>query len=151
MLARPGASILLVEDNPDDVALTLRALKRVGVAVPVTVANDGVEALDHLLGEGSRAGSPALSPTLVLLDLKLPRLDGLELLARLRADARTRLVRVVVLTTSENPPDVQRAYELGASAFVRKPVDSDRFVAALGALAAFWLEHNLPPAPGAPS
>lgn len=142
-----GKSILLVEDNPDDEALTLRALKKSNILNEVTVARDGVEALDYLFGTGSHAGRDAsIQPQLTLLDLKLPRLDGLEVLKRLRADPRTRLLPVVILTTSNENRDVIASYELGANSYIRKPVDFEQFTAAVRQLGLYWLVLNvLPP------
>ena len=133
--------ILLVEDNPDDVELTLRALKGSNVANRVTVAQDGVEALDYLLIPGKL---PRL-PELVLLDLKLPRLDGLEVLRRLRADERTRLLPVVVLTSSTEEEDMVKSYSLGANSYVRKPVNFAEFADAVRNLGLYWLVLNLAP------
>jgi two-component system, response regulator len=141
-------SILLVEDNPDDAKLTLRALRRSHVANPITVARDGIEALDFLLARGEhagRAGKPP--PTLVILDLKLPRLDGLGVLRAMREDDRTRLVPVVILTTSGEEKDIIAGYSLGANGYVRKPVDFAEFMEAARTLGLFWLVLNQPPPP----
>lgn len=127
--------LLLVEDNSDDEALTLLALKKNGVDRPVLVARDGVEALDLL------AKADPL-PAVVLLDLKLPRIDGHEVLRRLRADERTRCLPVVVLTTSREPRDIQQACANGANSYVRKPVDFDRFGETLGLISRYWLTVN---------
>ena len=137
--------ILLVEDNPDDVELTLRALKASNVANRVMVARDGVEALDLLL----TAGKLPRVPELVLLDLKLPRLDGLEVLRRMRADARTRLLPVVVLTSSTEEEDMVKSYSLGANSYVRKPVNFAEFANAVHQLGLYWLVLNLAPPPAA--
>src|SRR3712207_5367654 len=124
--------ILLVEDNPDDELLTLRALKKNGVLNEVVVARDGVEALDYLFGTGSHAGRDiGVMPQLILLDLKLPRIDGLEVLRRLRADERTRLLPVVILTSSREQQDMVDGYGLGANSYVRKPVNFEQFVSAV--------------------
>lgn len=133
--------VLLVEDNPDHVALALRALKKSGMAWHVVVARDGVEALAYLLGPGS-AGSVGLEnlPALVLLDLKLPRVDGLEVLRRLRSDVRTRLQPVVVLSSSDEERDMVLAYSLGANSYVRKPIDFDAFVEAMRQIGRYWLD-----------
>src|SRR2546429_788787 len=119
--------ILLVEDNPDDEALTVRALKKNNIKNEVVVAHDGVEALDYLFATGKHAGREALLPQIVLLDLKLPKVDGLEVLRRLRADERTQHVPVVVLTTSKEDRDLVASYSLGANSYVRKPVDFAEF------------------------
>jgi len=138
--------ILLVEDNPDDVALTLRALKKNNIANEVVVAKDGAEALDRLLPQGARAGRAEL-PAIVLLDLKLPKVDGLEVLRRVRADPRTRLLPVVILTSSREEQDIIRGYDLGANSYVRKPVDFTEFVEAVKNLGLYWLVLNEPPPP----
>jgi CheY-like chemotaxis protein len=135
--------ILLVEDNPDDEALTLRALKKSNVISDVVVARDGVEALDYLLSSRDSAGQRVnVMPQLVLLDLKLPKVDGLEVLQRLRADARTRLLPVVILTSSNEEQDIIRSYSFGANSYVRKPVDFARFTEAVGHLGLYWLQIN---------
>jgi two-component system response regulator len=142
--------MLLVEDNPTDEKLTLRAFRKVGVVNDIAVVRDGAEALDFLFATGThedRAGKG--NPTVVLLDLKLPRIDGLEVLRRLRADPRTRMVPVVVLTSSLEEEDVVRSYALGANAYIRKPVDFAEFAEAARTLGLFWLLLNEPP-PGAP-
>ncbi|MGL4552259.1 MAG: response regulator [Gemmataceae bacterium] len=141
--------ILLVEDNPDDVALTLRAFKKNHILNPVVVARDGVEALDFLFGTGPHEGRDTSAlPAVVLLDLKLPRLDGLEVLRRVREDDRTKLLRVVMLTSSLEEQDLLRSYSLGANSYIRKPVDFDRFLEAVGRLGMYWLLMNeAPPAP----
>lgn len=135
------ADVLLVEDNPDDVELTLRALKRAHVVNPVRVARDGAEALEILFGGEPR---PAL-PRVVLLDLKLPRVNGLEVLERIRREESTRKLPVVVLTSSQEEPDVKRAYELGANSYIVKPVEFEKFVAAVGEVGLYWLVLNQPP------
>jgi len=142
--------ILLVEDNPDDEALTLRALKKNNIRNAVVVARDGVEALAYLFGTGAYAGrDTSVMPQVVLLDLKLPRLDGLEVLRRLRADARTRLLPVVILTTSTEEQDVIAGYNLGANGYVRKPVDFTQFAEAVRYLGLYWLVLNeVPPRRG---
>ena len=135
--------ILVVEDNPDDEALTLRAFGKNGITNPVVVAHDGVEALDYLFGTGSHAGRDTTTlPAVVLLDLKLPRIDGLEVLRRIRADDRTALLPVVVLTTSRETLDLQQAYHLGANSYIRKPVDFERFLAAIELIGRYWLTLN---------
>jgi two-component system, response regulator len=137
--------ILLVEDNPDDEELTLRALAKSNIVNPVIVARDGVEALDYLHGRGAYAGRDVLDqPQVVLLDLKLPRIDGLEVLRQLRADARTRRLPVVILTSSAEDQDLTAGYELGANSYVRKPVDYTTFVDAVAQLGRYWLVLNQP-------
>jgi two-component system response regulator len=138
--------ILLVEDNPDDVDLTLRAFKRSKIANEIIVARDGTEALDYLFGTGShvvRESRPA--PEVVLLDLNLPKVNGLEVLRRLRADERTRRLPVVVLTSSSEESDIVRSYDLGANSFVRKPVDFAQFLEAAAQLGLYWLVLNQSP------
>ena len=144
--------ILLVEDNPSDEKLTLLTFKSCGVANEIVVAHDGVEALEYLFGSGAAAeradgGSPL--PALVLLDLRMPRVDGLEVLRRIRADDRTRFLPVVVLTSSKEDEDVVRSYELGANAYVRKPLDYGDFARAATTLGFFWLLLNERPPAGA--
>jgi two-component system response regulator len=142
-------TILLVEDNPDDELLTMRALKKNGVINEVVVARDGVEALDYLFGTGSYAGrDTGVMPQLILLDLKLPRIDGLEVLRRLRADGRTRLLPVVILTSSKELQDMLDGYGLGANSYVRKPVNFEQFVSAVEQLKLYWLVLNEAPPGG---
>ena len=136
-------TILLVEDNPDDEDLTIRALRQNRIANAVVVARDGEEALRLLLGTGPDAAPPL--PEVVLLDLKLPKVDGLEVLRRLRAEPRTRLLPVVVLTSSREDRDLVEAYALGANSYVRKPVDFAQFVEAVRQLGLYWLVLNEPP------
>ncbi len=144
-----SGEILLVEDNPDDVDLTLRAFQRSRVRNRVVVAKDGVEALEYLFSTGAHANRQAGDmPEVVLLDLNLPRLHGLEVLKRLRADERTRLLPVVVLTSSIEEQDILRSYHLGANSYVRKPVDFAQFVEAARQLGLYWLILNeRPPLP----
>jgi two-component system response regulator len=138
--------ILLVEDNPDDEALTVRALKKNKIVNEVVVARDGVQALEYLLGEGAHAGRDATElPQVVLLDLKLPKLDGLGVLRRIRSDDRTKLLPVVILTSSNEEQDRISGYGLGANSYVRKPVDFDAFVTAAAQLGLYWLVLNEPP------
>ncbi len=134
--------ILLVEDNPDDVQLTLRALTKSHIANTVVVAQDGAEALDYLFCTGKYAGREGGLPQVVLLDLKMPKVDGLEVLQRLRADARTRVLPVVVLTTSNEERDKVESYQLGANSYVRKPVDFTAFIDAVRNLGLYWLVIN---------
>jgi len=135
--------ILLVEDNPNDRLLTIRALKRHNVANGFVEAKDGQEALDYLFGEGVHAGRDvAIQPQLVLLDLKLPKVDGLEVLQRMRAVERTRYVPVVMLTSSSEQQDIMSSYDFGANSYIRKPVDFDQFVEAARQLGMYWLVLN---------
>src|SRR5579862_2011767 len=136
-------SILLVEDNADDEALTIRALAKNNVTNNLVVARDGVEALDYLFGTGAHAGRDTSKlPGLVLLDLKLPRIDGLEVLRRLRADPRTKRLPVVVLTSSKEEQDVVMSYDLCANSYIRKPVDFNQFAEAVRQLGLYWLMLN---------
>jgi CheY-like chemotaxis protein len=139
-------TILLVEDNPDDEALAIRALKRHHISNKIVVAHDGVEALDYLFGKGIHAGRDiSVKPTVILLDLKLPRIDGLEVLRRLREDDRTKLLPVVVLTTSSEEQDMLDSYSLGCNSYIRKPVDFLQFSEAIRQLGMYWLLMNEPP------
>ena len=139
-------SILLVEDNPDDRELTLRALKKNKIVNPVLTAEDGVEALDILFRRGAQAGREyEAPPALVLLDLKLPRLDGLEVLKAVRNDPRTRLLPVVILTSSKEEQDLIASYSLGANSYIRKPVDFAKFTEAVKQLGLYWLAFNEAP------
>ncbi|NOR83295.1 MAG: response regulator [Ardenticatenales bacterium] len=141
-------TILLVEDNPDDELLTLRALRKNKILNEVTVVRDGAEALDYLFGAGKYAGRDTSDmPQVVLLDLKLPKLDGLEVLRRLRADELTRRLPVVVLTSSDEEQDILASYDLGANSYVRKPVEFHQFIDALRQLGLYWLVLNQPPPP----
>jgi two-component system response regulator len=134
--------ILLVEDNPDDEALTLRAFRKNNIRNEIVVARDGVEALDYLFATGSHAGREDGQPQVVLLDLKLPRIDGLEVLRRIRADDRTRLIPVVILTSSKEEQDLIDGYSLGCNSYVRKPVNFDEFMEAARQLGMYWLLLN---------
>ncbi len=139
-------TILLVEDNPDDEALTLRALRKNNILNEVVVARDGAAALDYLFGEGSHAErDTSVMPGLILLDLKLPKVDGLEVLGRVRADDRTRLIPVVILTSSKEEQDLIDGYSLGANSYIRKPVDFSQFTEAIRLLGLYWLVLNEPP------
>jgi two-component system response regulator len=139
-------TILLVEDNPDDEALTLRALKKTNLANEVIVVRDGVEAWEFLTGTGAFAGRELdMVPQVILLDLKLPKLDGLGLLRLIRGDDRTKLLPVVILTSSVEDRDRIDSYGLGANSYVRKPVDFNQFVDAAGKLGLYWLVLNEPP------
>ncbi|MDP3511502.1 MAG: response regulator [Sulfuritalea sp.] len=139
-------SILLVEDNPQDELLILRALKKVSLANEVEVVRDGQQALDHLFGVGEFAArANAELPAVVLLDIGLPRISGLEVLARLRADERTRLLPVVILTSSDEERDRLKSYEEGANSFVRKPLDFAEFAETVARLGIYWLATNQPP------
>lgn len=137
MCAAVECEILLVEDNPDDIALTLRALSKRNLANRVQVARDGVEAFEYL-HNSSR-------PKVILLDLKLPRMNGLEVLERLKADADTRSIPVVVLTSSREEPDIQKAYKLGVNSYIVKPVDFEQFMTAVSEAGLYWLVVNQPP------
>ncbi len=137
--------ILLVEDNPDDEALTMRALKKSGVVSEIIVARDGAEALDYLFGTGPHAGRDLnVMPMLTLLDLKLPRIGGLEVLERVRGDQRTRSLPIVILTSSKEDPDLLRAYQLGCNSYIRKPVDFTQFTESVRQLGLYWLVLNEP-------
>jgi two-component system response regulator len=140
-----NSTILLVEDNPDDEALTLRAFQKNNIRNDVVTARDGVEALDFIFGTGAHAGrDPQDTPAVILLDLKLPKIDGLEVLRRLRSDQRTRLTPVVILTSSKEEQDLIRSYSLGANSYVRKPVDFTEFMEAVRQLGMYWLVLNEP-------
>jgi CheY-like chemotaxis protein len=141
--------ILLVEDNPDDVKLTQRALRKSNILNELVVARDGVEALDYLFGTGQYAERDTRQlPQVILLDLKMPRMDGLELLQRIRADEKTRLLPVVVLTTSTEDRDRVESYKLGANSYIRKPVDFQQFTEAVQQLGLYWLVLNQGPLTG---
>ncbi len=138
--------IMLLEDNADDEALTLRALRKNNIQNEVVVAHDGVEALDYLFGTGPHAGRDTrIKPLVVLLDLKLPKIDGLEVLRRLRADERTKFIPVVVLTSSKEEQDLINSYSFGCNSYIRKPVDFVQFVEAVRQLGLYWLVLNEAP------
>jgi len=141
-------TILLVEDNPSDVGLTRRALGKSHIANELVVAEDGQEALDYLFGGGQFTG-PKMNelPALILLDLKLPRVDGLQVLRRIRADERTSRLAVVMLTTSSEEDDIAQSYDLGANSYIRKPVDFKQFVDVVQHLGLYWLVMNEPTLP----
>ena len=130
--------ILLVEDNPNDAELTLRALKKSDIGARLAIARDGAEALEHLLGSGPK-------PKVVFLDLKLPKIDGIEVLRRVRADERTRSIPVVVLTSSQEERDISECYKLGVNSYVVKPVEFDKFYKAVADLGTYWLVLNKSP------
>ena len=135
--------ILLVEDNPDDEALAIRALKKSNLANEIAVARDGVEALEFLFCEGSYADrDPHDAPVVILLDLKLPKVDGLEVLKRVKSDERTRRLPVVVMTSSSEEQDIVNSYDLGANSYIRKPVDFNQFTEAVAQLGLYWLVLN---------
>jgi two-component system response regulator len=138
-----GNGILLVEDNPDEAILTLRALRGHRIDMPVEVVHDGVEAMNHIIPSGSR--SAANLPRFVILDLKLPRLDGFDVIRRLRADPRTRLLPLVVFSSSTEERDVGCCYEMGVNGYVAKPVGADRYHAAVGSILNYWLDQNQDP------
>jgi two-component system, response regulator len=140
--------ILLIEDNPSDVALTRRALEKARIANPLVVVEDGQEAVDYLFGAGAHTGRDATDhPMLTLLDLKLPKIPGLEVLRRIRADTITRRMPVVVLTSSNEDQDVATSYDLGINSYIRKPVDFNQFAQAVEKLGFYWLVLNQPPPP----
>lgn len=145
---RNAQPVLLVEDNLDDQALALRALRRSEIRAPVVIANDGEEALDYMFGTGAYAGRDFRErPALVLLDLKLPKVDGLDVLRRLREDHRTRTQPIVVLTTSNEESDLRNSYQLHVNSYVRKPVSSEQYDDVMREIGEYWLTLNLPPPP----
>ncbi len=137
--------ILLADDNPDDVKMTLRAFRKANISNEVAVARDGVEALDYLFGTGQYDGGDTGMPQVMLLDLNMPKLGGIEVLARIRSDERTKLLPVVVLTTSGQDEDRIESYRLGANSYVRKPVDFDQFAKAVRQIGIYWLYLNEAP------
>ena len=139
-------TILLVEDNADDEELTLRALRQNNIMNKVDVVRDGAEALDYLFYQGvHKTRDPSQNPAIIMLDLKLPKIDGLEVLRRIRADNHTRLIPVVILTSSKEEQDLINGYSLGANSYIRKPVDFKQFVDTVGQLGLYWLVLNEPP------
>ncbi len=142
-----GKVILLVEDNPDDQKLTLRALKKNNILNEIIIANDGVEAIDYLLGTGIFNGRDLnIKPTLILLDLKLPKMDGLEVLKIIRENKVTKFIPVVILTSSKEEHDLLRSYELNVNSYIRKPVDFQQFSEAIKQIGLYWMVLNeLPP------
>ena len=141
-----GKLILLVEDNPDEETLTLRALDCSGIDSQVVVARDGAEALDYLFGTGAYAGrDTTIMPTVTFLDLRLPKIDGLEVLRRMRADERTKLLPVVTLSSSDEKHDISTCYESKANSYIRKPVSFIEFTETVRQLGQYWMELNVPP------
>lgn len=141
-MSKASNTILLVEDNPSDAELTLDTLHETIPSTPITWVKDGAQALDYLFGTGEFAQQTVAVPKVVLLDLRLPKVDGLQVLKRMRAEARTRIVPVVILTSSQEESDISRGYELGTNAYVVKPVDSDKFIKAVRELGLFWDAQN---------
>ena len=140
--------VLLVEDNPNDIELTLHAFKKNNLTNEIKIVRDGAEALDYLFSEGQYAGrGAAVLPRVIMLDLKLPKVDGMEVLKQIRADERTRLVPVVVLTSSHEESDIMRSYDLGVSSYIVKPVDFEQFTEAVRTMGFYWLLLNEPPRP----
>lgn len=145
MTDNTAVEILLVEDNPEDLELALRALRKSKLANRVQVARDGAEALDYLFQRGAFAGRESGAPRLVLLDLKLPKVDGLEVLQQLKRDPRTQTIPVVALTTSKEQRDVVESYRLGVNSYIVKPVDFEQFIAAVNEIGLYWLLLNQSP------
>ena len=142
------AEILIVEDNPDDLDMTLRALRQVNLANRIHVARDGAEAVDFIFGPGPEPGRTTGSePRLILLDLKLPKIDGLEVLKRIKTDPRTTMIPVVVLTSSKEQNDVIESYKLGVNSYIVKPMNFEAFIASVQELGMYWLLLNVPPKP----
>jgi two-component system response regulator len=138
--------ILIIEDNPDDLEMTLRALRKAHLANHIQVARDGAEALEFIFAQGAHAGRKVENgPKVILLDLKLPKVDGLEVLRRVKADPRTKVIPVVVLTSSKELPDVSECYKLGVNSYIVKPVNFERFAAAVSELGMYWMLLNQPP------
>ena len=146
MVNAEAVDILLVEDNPNDLELALRALKKRHLANKVVVARDGAEALDFIFGTGAYADREVTDrPKVVLLDLKLPKVDGLEVLRRIKSDERTKVIPVVVLTSSQEERDIVESYQLGVNSYMVKPVDFDQFIDSVSELGLYWLLCNKPP------
>ncbi|MFN8448447.1 MAG: response regulator [Anaerolineae bacterium] len=137
--------ILIVEDNPDDEELTLHALKRVNLINHIHVSRDGAEALDYIFGKNAQAAELENTPRLIFLDLKLPKIDGMEVLERLKTDARTRMIPVVMLTSSREERDVVESYQLGVNSYIVKPVDFEQFTQSVGQAGLYWAVLNEPP------
>jgi len=140
-----GINILLVEDNPDDVELTLHALKKNNIVNPVKIVRDGQEALDYLYHKGKYESMDYDLPNVILLDLKLPKVDGIEVLQRIKSDRKTKLIPVVVLTSSKEESDLLRSYDLGVNSYIRKPVDFDQFVETVRQIGFYWMLINEQP------
>jgi len=140
-----GINILLVEDNPDDVELTLHALKKNKIVNPVKIVRDGQEALDYLFYKGKYESKEYDLPNVILLDLKLPKVDGIEVLQRVKSDRKTKLIPVVVLTSSKEESDLLRSYDLGVNSYIRKPVDFDQFVETVRQIGFYWMLINEQP------
>ena len=138
-------AILLIEDNPDDEALVMRALKKANMANKMDIARDGAEALDLIFGTGVHQGRGVACPTVILLDIKLPKVDGIEVLKRIRGDDRTKHLPVVMLTSSDEQEDILKSYDLGANSYVRKPVEFGQFSETVAQLGLYWLLLNEPP------
>lgn len=138
-------NILLVEDNPDDVELTLHALKKNNIANPVRIVRDGQEALDYLFYKGKYQDGDYALPNVILLDLKLPKVDGIEVLQRIKSDRKTKLIPVVVLTSSKEESDLLKSYDLGVNSYIRKPVDFDQFVETVRQIGFYWMLINEQP------
>ena len=138
-------TILIVEDNPDDELLIMRTLKKINVVNRVEIVRDGAEALDYIFKSGKYADRDSRDPAVILLDIKLPKVSGLEVLERVRADGRTRRLPVVMLTSSDEQEDMVKSYDLGCNSYVRKPVEFDRFTEAVSKLGLYWLLVNEPP------
>lgn len=145
-MVNSAVQILLVEDNPSDAEMTIRALKKSNIANIIIHLNDGVEALDFIYGNGAFAGRDlSLQPRLILLDLKMPRIDGMEVLERLKGDEKTKSIPIVVLTSSNEDPDIERCYQLGVNSYIVKPVGFDNFSKIIGELGFYWMLINKSP------